>query len=464
MTNRIGAYLRQKREEQHLTLQQVAEHTGIRENYLTALEEGHFSTIPGDVFIRGFLRNYGNYLGLDGNLVVEVYRMDLNPEKILGKLSKPLEALPKETEKQEETTAPQKPAESGASSDTIIITPGMFSVSHKDVTEAAVPEEAPATAEPKQEEAAQAAAATVAAEQASEQAPAVEETPEEPVAQKAEAEDTESAASADAEAAVAMAAGAAVAAAQLHKAQETATAEETEKRNKEEAAVMAAAASGSSKGKFHSVIDTIRDFIDENLYETVLDEEDEGEEEKEAEPAAEPAKPAFSFKVFTAVFLVCLAIFTVVMAYFIFGGKTQEELKPTTKITDGVKSDHSSEKSEEAKKAEAEKAAKEAEAKKKAEEEEKKKKQATNKTLGLGSKVTVQIKYKKAVWTQTHVDGKVVEAVVVPAGSTRTYKGDREVRLNLGSIRDVEIHVNGKLVPYGEKEWGVANKVFTPRS
>ena len=460
MTNRIGAYLRQKREEQHLTLQQVAEHTGIRENYLTALEEGHFSKIPGDVFIRGFLRNYGNYLGLDGNLVVEVYRMDLNPEKILGKLATPLQPVEAEPVKQEEST----PQDTPALSDTIIVAPGMFPVSGQ---EAATPEaeavladaaREPAPATPEDSSPVQEAKQ----EQPAEVQPVVVDAPaEEPVSEGEQAAVQEE----DEDGQVNAAAAAALAAEKLNKEQEARTREEAGNRE-EAAAAGTAAAAGSSGGKIQSLIDTVKDFIDENLYETVLDDEDEDEtaqDDKEGAAAPEPAKPAFSFKVFSGVFLVCLLIFTVVMAYFIFGGKTQEELKPTTKITDGVKSDHSSEKSEEAKKAEAEKAAKEAEAKKKA-EEEKKKKQATNKTLGLGSKVTVQIKYKKAVWTHTHVDGKVVEAVVVPAGSTRTYKGDREVRLNLGSIRDVEIHVNGKLVPYGEKEWGVANKVFTPRS
>lgn len=83
MKNKIGTYLRQHREEKHLTLQQAAEQTGIREPYLAALEEGDFHKIPGDVFIRGFLRNYGNYLGLDGNGLVEAYRTGSEPEKIL---------------------------------------------------------------------------------------------------------------------------------------------------------------------------------------------------------------------------------------------------------------------------------------------------------------------------------------------------------------------------------------------
>lgn len=83
MKNKIGTYLRQHREEKKLTLEQVAEHTGIREPYLEDLENGDFHKIPGDVFIRGFLRNYGNYLGLDGNGLVEAYRTGSEPGKIL---------------------------------------------------------------------------------------------------------------------------------------------------------------------------------------------------------------------------------------------------------------------------------------------------------------------------------------------------------------------------------------------
>lgn len=81
MKNKIGTYLRQHREAKKLTLEQVAEHTGIREPYLADLENGDFHKIPGDVFIRGFLRNYGNYLGLDGNGLVEAYRTGSEPEK-----------------------------------------------------------------------------------------------------------------------------------------------------------------------------------------------------------------------------------------------------------------------------------------------------------------------------------------------------------------------------------------------
>lgn len=58
----IGEYLKQRRCEKNITLEEVASQTGIREQYLTALESGDFEKIPGDVFIKGFIRNYATSL------------------------------------------------------------------------------------------------------------------------------------------------------------------------------------------------------------------------------------------------------------------------------------------------------------------------------------------------------------------------------------------------------------------
>ena len=92
----------------------------------------------------------------------------------------------------------------------------------------------------------------------------------------------------------------------------------------------------AGKAKMGGWLDRIRDFIDENLYETVP--EDEAGEEYGATSAGDSKAPAFSFKVFTTVFVVCLAIFTIVMAYFCLRRKTTPELgKPLNTITDGVK-------------------------------------------------------------------------------------------------------------------------------
>ncbi len=61
----LGDRLRQAREAKGLTLEEVEEATKIRRRFLRALEEEDYTQLPGEVFIRGFLRNYALALGLD---------------------------------------------------------------------------------------------------------------------------------------------------------------------------------------------------------------------------------------------------------------------------------------------------------------------------------------------------------------------------------------------------------------
>lgn len=61
----VAEQLRQARESQNLTLQQVAEITKIRTDHLRALEQGDFRTFAAPVYIRGFVRTYSNVLKLN---------------------------------------------------------------------------------------------------------------------------------------------------------------------------------------------------------------------------------------------------------------------------------------------------------------------------------------------------------------------------------------------------------------
>jgi len=70
----IGHRLKAKREELGLTVDQVQAETKIRRRYLEALEAGKEGLIPGDVYVKGFLRFYANFLGLDGQALVAEYR------------------------------------------------------------------------------------------------------------------------------------------------------------------------------------------------------------------------------------------------------------------------------------------------------------------------------------------------------------------------------------------------------
>jgi helix-turn-helix protein len=69
----IGNSLREARERQGLGYPEIELATKIRGKYIRALEEEDFTAVPGDAYIRGFLRTYAEYLGLDGDVYVDEY-------------------------------------------------------------------------------------------------------------------------------------------------------------------------------------------------------------------------------------------------------------------------------------------------------------------------------------------------------------------------------------------------------
>lgn len=69
----IGQYLRDSRESLHISLEQAADELHIRPHYLKAIETGSVSQLPGQAYIRGYLRNYVSYLGLAPKEVLEAY-------------------------------------------------------------------------------------------------------------------------------------------------------------------------------------------------------------------------------------------------------------------------------------------------------------------------------------------------------------------------------------------------------
>ena len=69
----IGGSLREARLKRNLTPADVQKAIRIRDRYLQALEEERWELLPGDAYVKGFLRTYADYLGLDGNLYVEEY-------------------------------------------------------------------------------------------------------------------------------------------------------------------------------------------------------------------------------------------------------------------------------------------------------------------------------------------------------------------------------------------------------
>jgi cytoskeleton protein RodZ len=77
----IGNSLREARLRQSYELPRVEADTKIRAKYLRALEEERFEVLPGETYVKGFLRTYAEYLGLDGQLYVDEFNSRFTREE-----------------------------------------------------------------------------------------------------------------------------------------------------------------------------------------------------------------------------------------------------------------------------------------------------------------------------------------------------------------------------------------------
>ncbi len=69
----IGNSLLEARTRRSIDINQAELATKIRAKYLRALEDERFEQLPSQTYIKGFLRTYADYLGLDGQLYVDEY-------------------------------------------------------------------------------------------------------------------------------------------------------------------------------------------------------------------------------------------------------------------------------------------------------------------------------------------------------------------------------------------------------
>ena len=70
----LGETLRQARLDKSVSLADAAHDTRIRRSYLEALEAEDVAALPPPVYTRGFLRTYAEYLGLNGQAMVDLYQ------------------------------------------------------------------------------------------------------------------------------------------------------------------------------------------------------------------------------------------------------------------------------------------------------------------------------------------------------------------------------------------------------
>lgn len=88
----IGELLVQKRLEKNIEIEQAARETNVSSRYLHALEKDSFDVFPGEPYIVGFLRIYAEYLGLDPDEAVGLYKKRQIQETEIS----PTELMPKQ--------------------------------------------------------------------------------------------------------------------------------------------------------------------------------------------------------------------------------------------------------------------------------------------------------------------------------------------------------------------------------
>lgn len=86
-----GEILRRRREARKLSLEEAAEATSISKTYLRALEGDRFHDLPNPVYIKGFLKIYANYLGLQADDLLGM----LTDTVVADAADEQVEAMPK---------------------------------------------------------------------------------------------------------------------------------------------------------------------------------------------------------------------------------------------------------------------------------------------------------------------------------------------------------------------------------
>ncbi len=74
--SQLGERFRQAREARGLSITEVSTATRILPRYLQAIEAGDVASLPGDVYARGFIRNYAQLLGLPAEEMIALYRQE----------------------------------------------------------------------------------------------------------------------------------------------------------------------------------------------------------------------------------------------------------------------------------------------------------------------------------------------------------------------------------------------------
>jgi cytoskeletal protein RodZ len=107
----LGKRLKEAREEKNISLDKLQEITKIQKRYLIGIEEGNYVIMPGNFYVRAFIKQYAEAVGLDSEQLFEEYKHEIpssqheelpeqlsrvkSRQQLSSKTSKLLDMLPK---------------------------------------------------------------------------------------------------------------------------------------------------------------------------------------------------------------------------------------------------------------------------------------------------------------------------------------------------------------------------------
>lgn len=69
----VGQFLREQREERGMSVEEISRATRVPVSSVERIESDRFDELPGEVFVRGFLKSYARALGVAGDEVLARY-------------------------------------------------------------------------------------------------------------------------------------------------------------------------------------------------------------------------------------------------------------------------------------------------------------------------------------------------------------------------------------------------------
>lgn len=113
----VGEILKNAREKKGLTIESLEKKTRIVSRYIEALENNEFDKLPGEIYVKGFIKTISDKLLLDSDKVLERYNLQINEDRFEEDLYKSdKNAKPTKKEKESKAKKEKKIEESAISS------------------------------------------------------------------------------------------------------------------------------------------------------------------------------------------------------------------------------------------------------------------------------------------------------------------------------------------------------------